>query len=74
MWSRRSSAPALAGEVVTNMRNARIKISFGVRPRTPHLEECGRCEDAIASYDRTIVLEPDEAAKDFLKDRLRAPR
>jgi predicted RNA polymerase sigma factor len=56
------------------MRNARIKISFGVRPRTPHLEECGRCEDAIASYDRTIVLEPDEAAKDFLKDRLRAPR
>jgi RNA polymerase sigma-70 factor (ECF subfamily) len=36
------------------------------------LETCGRRDDAIAAYDRAIALEPDEAARGFLKDRLHA--
>lgn len=36
------------------------------------LEQCNRREDAVASYERAIALESDEAAKDFLKVRLHA--
>ncbi len=67
-----AEAALSALDTMTSARVAAYQPYWAARAHI--LEECGRREEAIASYDRAIALEMDEATMDFLKDRLRALR